>query len=338
MSRVHSELGAQAKTADLNFQRLSRVAFLVVAGLQWNTLHVSADDQADQDVFAQVQLLRGELELLRFEMGIPEDLRPCFRVKNAASREIYFQALTLFRKADQLAFEHLRERAAHPSAPEGMVTPADVVGVVELARERIRLVNKAYGFDTGDRPMETEVIHSPDEVFREIVLANRQLNLMLDRRFEPGDVFRQVTLAVAYSARLLSHFPNAVRIPQAHDYEPGRRPPDVYRRLLNCYRLTNQVFAKTGLRMLELEVDDDVVNAATPSDVYDIASLLVSELAWLHGQIPEAKAPHSVHYPGRRFPSHVYQRADILEKQLRQLLSFVEQTPDWLTAEAAPTQ
>ena len=77
-------------------------------------------------------------------------------------------------------------------------------------------------------------------------------------------------------------------------------------------------------------LDDGRINRATPSDVYDIVSLLVSELAFLHAALPGAEPPHKSYFPGRKFPSDVYQRVGILEKQLAQLESLVERQPDWL--------
>ena len=71
-------------------------------------------------------------------------------------------------------------------------------------------------------------------------------------------------------------------------------------------------------------------NDVTPSDVYDVASLLVSELAYLHARLPNAGAPRSSYNPGDKLPSHVYQRAGMLERQLSELNKWVEGSPDWL--------
>ena len=71
--------------------------------------------------------------------------------------------------------------------------------------------------------------------------------------------------------------------------------------------------------MLALEVEAEELAVVTPSDVYDVASLLVAELAHLHRQFPDAEPPHETYYPGRKFPSHVYQRVGILESQLIEL-------------------
>ena len=67
-----------------------------------------------------------------------------------------------------------------------------------------------------------------------------------------------------------------------------------------------------------------------PSDVYDLASLLVSELAHLHSLHGELRRPRRVFAPGPMFPSHAYQRAGLFESQLIQLEQLVKQNPAWL--------
>ena len=67
-----------------------------------------------------------------------------------------------------------------------------------------------------------------------------------------------------------------------------------------------------------------------PSDVYDISSLLVAELAFLHQQAGTLDAPRPAYYPGRKFPSDVYQRAGQLKSQLDELQGLVKTRPAWL--------
>ena len=63
--------------------------------------------------------------------------------------------------------------------------------------------------------------------------------------------------------------------------------------------------------------------------MYDIASLLVSELAYMRSLVGDDENLSEVVYPGRVFPSHVFQNAGILEIQLNELLKHVKDYPDW---------
>src|SRR5262245_63748362 len=87
------------------------------------------------DCFARAQLIAAEVELIRAEMGRPQDRRPAPSVKGASPREVYFQALSLFRKADRLCYEITGDQLASiPHAPPiSSIEPGDVLGVLDAA-------------------------------------------------------------------------------------------------------------------------------------------------------------------------------------------------------------
>jgi len=283
------------------------------------------------DVFVHVGLVRAELELIRAVMGKPHDTRDEIGVEGVEAHEVFFQGLTLFRNADHLGFEQARQHTTTPSTPSGEIRPADVQRVVDAALQSVRRAKKALGIDEQPRPPPRDPDKTPTDVFRSIVSANRQLNLLLDRPFSPSDVFQEVTIAIGYSARLLAHFRGATRIPSTPPFESGKQPADVYRRLVACLDQIRQIAERSDLKILKLEISETHIAEATPSDVYDIASLVVSELAYMHAQLPDAKPPREVYYPGRKFPSHVYQRVGILEGQLLELQRRVQSDPDWFS-------
>jgi len=282
------------------------------------------------DVFVLVAMVRDELELIRFEMGKPLNQQPKIEVANAAPREVFFQALTLFRKADRLAFEQARQRVPVPVTPQGELSPAHVYVVVDASLQRIRRVKVKLGITerSPERPHDSS--KQSNDVFRSIVQANRQLNLLLDRSFAPSDVFRQVTSAVSYTSVLLSRFSGVNRLADAPPFERGKRPANVYARLVGVFEMVRETAQLSGLNMLELASSPSSLEEKTPSDVYDIASLLVSELAYLHQQVKQLEPPQPVYYPGRKLPADVYQRAGILDAQMATLLKQVKAAPNWL--------
>jgi hypothetical protein len=217
--------------------------------------------------------------------------------------------------------------------PSGDIRPVHVHQVVDAALQRVRLVKKTLGIDEQSRPPPRDPDKTPTDVFRSIVSANRQLNLLRDRPFSPSDVFQEVTIAIGYAARLLAHFPGATRIASTPPFEPRKQPADVYRRLVECLGRIRQIAEQSNLKMLTLAISETDRAEATPSDVHDIASLVVSELAYLHAQLPGVLPAREVYYPGRRFPSQVYQRAGILEGQLLELQRLVQHDPGWLSGD-----
>ncbi len=289
----------------------------------------SAPQIAPPNVHARLMLLHQELELIRYEMGKPRPLEWRARIAGVAPREVYFQALTLFRKANRLSFEHTREIVDELPPPDGEIKPADVLAVVENALDRIWRVKEKLGISREIAQEVPDPSKTPDDVIVATMRASQQLNMLLDQPFSPAEVYEQLTLAIGYAARLRAQFPGD-RIPETPPFESGKIPSDVYRKLLDCFAIIRRIAETSNLSMLSLEVDEGNLPTATPSEVYDVATMLVSELAYLWEQLDNVPPPRPAYYPGRRFPSHVYQRALLLERQLAELDQLVDSRPGWL--------
>jgi hypothetical protein len=281
-------------------------------------------------VYQQVELLRNELELIRLEMGKEPVEAPSLAVSHAKPREVFYQALTLFRKADRLTFEYTGERVADPTAPEDEIRPADVLAVVQEALARIASVKLSLGITEAAVASPLRPGMTSSQVFKAIVTANRELNQLLDRPFAPADVYQQVTWAIAYASRLLDTPQRVATPPEPPPLERRKRPHDVYQKLLLCFSEVHEIGTASSVPMLELEVEREMAEIA-PSDVHDLATLLVSELAHLHAQKRDALPPRRVFNPGRKLPSQVYRRVGVLCGQLKQLRERAAANADWLT-------
>ncbi len=298
------------------------------------TEQIHAHEILPSEVYVQVSKVRAELELLRIHMGKPKANPSALVVRNAAPREVFYQAMTLFDKSDQFSFDQIRARGERPDTPENSIRPGDVFNVVNQVLARIREVKVKLNITTSIENSEHDPSRTPTDVFLAIVQANRQLNLLLDQRFAPKDVYMQVSRAIGYSARLLAHFANTQRIPDPEGLQQNKLPIDVYRRLARCYERIRVIGEKSKLPMLYLETDI-AGSVIAPSDVYDIAAVVVSELAYLHTKLAYASPPRPVFDPGRKFPSHVFQRVSILESQLEMLSAETIKSPLWLSTNQA---
>lgn len=278
-------------------------------------------------VLQKVEAVQADVGSIRFLMGAPQDQPPAFTVHNAAPHEVFFVALALFRNANRLSFEHVRLTAAEPAVPKGKIIPADVHRVILAAQQRIDLVKESLGIDQPATLNPLQPAAVPADVFTALVNTNRQLSLMLERRFSPGDVFEEVSRGVAYAARIVEALGSNTGVPDAPSFEAGKKPADVYRRLLGCYERIKKVADQSSVAMLELKVELESIDSVTPSDVYSIAALIEAELAHLHSRLPDADAPRKVYYAGRKFLSHVYRRVGILERQLTELEGLVANRP-----------
>ncbi len=283
---------------------------------------LSVEDIQPSDVLSRVMLLADEVELIRREMGKPSMDKLRIEVKNASAREVFYQALTLFRKSNRLCFELAGLRFQEPSIPRvDKIQFSDVWQVVNSALQCILIIKKQLGVLEVSAERTFKESNSPEETFVEIIQINRQLNLLLEQQFLASDQFQQVTLAFIYLSNTLSLFPDVAQIATDPAFERGKQPKDVYEKLTLSYTLIQHIAGFMNANMLEFTT---TINDITPSDVYDMASLIVSELAYLNFKIKGKEQFLKVYYPGRKFPSDVYQRTGRLENQLIEFIKWME--------------
>lgn len=312
---------------------LSYVALIAVVamacGLEAQTVTTASKDMAPPDVYAHMRRVHDHLELIRLEMGKPKETRPELRVAAAEPREVYFQALRLFDMVNRLSFDLTRERVPLPDKPVGTLRLAHVIAVLDTVLVQLQHVKDSLGITESSHDSPLDLAVTPSAIFGSIVQANRQIDLLLDRPISPSDAFQQVTLAVGYAAQLRTRFAGT-RLPEAPSFARRKRPADVYDRLIACFARVRAIMAHSSFSVLTLAPPPEVV---TSHDVYNLAAFIASELSFLHAQADGALSPPEPYYPGRKFPSDVYQRAGLLESLLVDLQALVEAAPSWLQAQ-----
>ena len=310
---------------------LGRAALLSV-GLVLYTLILSAQPacpadpaQGPQDlhelgpIHDQLRHLRGQIDILRRHMGVSQVTALDLRIRDVSLPDLFFQTRALFGKVSRLSYEILRVEEELPETPEGRVQTGDVLHLVQASAASMGRVMRELELEDAGAVSRSQTTLTPDTLFLDMLAFNRQVNAMLERPYTPTDVFLQVTVAVGYAARQLAAFPQAERFPREPPFEKDKQPVDVYRRLLVCLQLISSICRAAGLAGLVVEhgrIEDRLV---TPGDVFDLAALVVARLDYLHKQRGRGPLPKSAPFPGRRFPSDVFQRAGLLERQLELL-------------------
>jgi hypothetical protein len=269
------------------------------------------------DCYVRAVQLAAHVELIRTEMGRPAEHRAHAVVSGASPREVWFQALAAFRKSDRLAHEICHDPTAEvPHAPPiSTIKPGHVLQVLDAAGRELEEIMTSLGIRERANPQPRDPKKTPSDVFGALVSMNRQINLLLARSFQPADCFQQVSLAVAFAARLTGK-----PAPEPAAFERAKRPADCYQRLVRCLELARALVRGHGQPVIETTpaLDSDTV---LPSDVYDMASLVLGEVAYLHSLKPDTNPPYPFegNIPGRKLPSHVWQLVGVLEQQLQQL-------------------
>lgn len=270
----------------------------------------------------QVDAFARDLERLRRFMGVTKVEALDLGIRDPLLRDLHFQTLTLWEKTDRLLFEVKRAHGTPPAPPSNAISLQDILDRLRNAQQMLREVMQELKI----APVEIPASQAPKsfpELFNGALEANRQLNQLLERHISPSDVFRELTLAIGYSARLLARYPDATRIPPEPAFDPDKQPEDVYRRLAECLQTLSLIFDSLGMPILRIDPGRTDLDRLQPGDVYLVAAMIVSQLDFLHRYLGTAKPPPQPVYPGLKFPAHSYQRAGILQAQLQQLERFV---------------
>lgn len=271
------------------------------------------------EVFLQAETIRLEIELLRKEMGYSPVAEQRLPISGIRLQEVWFMASTLYNRADSLTFELTRNHYEAPSLPRGEIIPSDIMKVLSATLKRLREAKLAMGITEVVSFEEPESQKFSTDIFNTLIQANRLLNDLTEKSITDSDIYTQVTIAIQYSAILLSEYEDVlIRIPPEPPYQRFKASLDVFERLLQCLSITRGIYQNLGLSLLA--IDPAAVSAMDVSreDVYHMAVVLVSQLDFLVRR-REFDVDLKGYYPGRKIASDIYQRIGVLDQQLKTL-------------------
>ena len=280
-----------------------------------------AEEIAPPDVYQAVLQVSQDIELVREVMGRPKLEASTWVVEHAEPRHVYYQAQTLFRKVGRLNRQLTGAESAMPAVPTGEIEPQHVLQVIRAAQEGVEAIRDELEINYRSELPAREADREPKDVFREIVQVGRQLNLMLDRPIQPQDVYGQLELAATYVAGALTTDESEPIYGALPPFEPYKVPADVYRRVLECLGIAQDIGEQSGISVLQLNLRRELRRRdIAPSDVYDLATTVLAEVAYLTLTLDafDVDVP-PIERPKHIFPSHVYQVASMLQEELAQL-------------------
>lgn len=278
-----------------------------------------------------VQYLQVDIEALRYFAGAARPDAATVPIRYAGPRHLFWLAQAIFSKANQLAEEMAEHqllplddvqadwrRASPRPAPTGRsIEFADVQQLIDDAHDRVRavlLLQKVRVLVSEPPPRDASA--TPAKVLRRIIQTSRYLDSMLRRELQPRDVYMRVLLAIRYAGDLGAGYPT-------QPVRDGTTMPDVYQRLVACLDLMKVVEEVAGVRVLDLDVDREMARTGvTPAGMYDLATILVSDLAYMAQQAaaPRTELPRGEYrMPRTVTAAHLHQLVGVLEAQLNVL-------------------
>jgi len=296
--------------------------------------------QADIDppqVHQLARTIQEEIEVIRWHMGRPMEERPPIPVEEVAIRENFRQAMTLFNKVNELGVELVgggEPAPIVPAPPGGEYGPAQVFEVLTSVLDRLQEIRAgteivgaaAIVGESAAPPLDPSA--TPSDVFQLIVQCSRQINRMLERSAQPGDVYQRVQQATFFASEILAAVGDPNPFPAMPEHLPGMRPGHVFGRMLEGFERLSVAFDAIGFEMVHWAGGVYQVDLSTsPSDVFDLSTLLLTELEYLHSSVPGARVPITASHPGSRWSSDVYQLVGLLNDQLTRIMVRAQQDP-----------
>ena len=303
----------------------------------WISSLSAQDPITPPEVHQLARTIQEEIEVIRWHMGRPLEERPTLRVEGVAIRENFGLAMNLWRKVNQLAIEMVGGGEVPPVVmvpPGGEYGPEHVYEVLDGVLDRlgeIRLgteIVSAAGMAGEPPALEVDPSATPSDVFEVLLRCSQQVNRMLERQAQPGDVYQRVRQATFYASEILAAVGDPEPFPALEVREPGLQPLHVFGRLFDVSRRLGVAFEALGLQLVDWPEPGDVMGQeTTPSDVFDLATLILSELEYLHSRVPGARVPIQAEHPGHRWPSDVYQEAGVLSDQVLRIMYRAQTNP-----------
>ena len=147
---------------------------------------------------------------------------------------------------------------------------------------------------------------------------------MLDEPIQARDVFSQVALVNSFAAGIIQNLAPAAESTPLPELEGHRTPAEVYGKLLQCLDLVGQIASRVeGTSIMNISSRRNIPDDIEPGHVYDIAVIMVADLATLATAIDAGGASLDIPVPERIFPTQVFQRASLLEQQLSRIAALL---------------
>jgi len=296
------------------------ILFLTFIGLLFTDFREAYADNKNRKitpahVFAHAGLLQGEIEILRQYLGKPKNNQLDLPIEHAHPREVYFQAVTLLKKMDKFCFEQILRRGSIPAHPVGETQPKDVYGLIDASLSFVKRIKLKLHIQDKAIKEKIDKGKTPTDVFNRVIQMNRQLNLMLVYRFSSSDVFQKVSDASNLANVMLHKFSKNKKLKISEPkYVNKKSSPNVYAELLSCITILEAISKNLDVEMLKLKRDEVKIGHQTPSDVFDMASIVVSELSNMRRKYLTTDNPNVTDFPGKKIPSDVYQKVGLLKK------------------------
>ena len=155
-------------------------------------------------------------------------------------------------------------------------------------------------------------------------------NQLLEKEAQPSEVYQNVTLAVYIAGEILKAMPGANLNIQQAEFSKNKYPRDVFKLLMQVLEKVLLVTKQLDIETLEITKLNNLDNLRiTPNEVKELSLFILVELEILCARKGINIDNLFSFYPGKKYPSDVYRRGQMLDKQIDEILSYINSQPRW---------
>ncbi len=284
---------------------------------------------SNADLLQSLKQTQSHINRLATHMGVTPKSNQLYQAKQVEYHDIYFQLDRLYEKTRQLYFENtnefppLTQQNKNTSSLEASIMLTDKINHILALLENHLLISNIH-ITKAQGPEPTNPI-----LLDMLVILNQNINQLVEHETQPGDVYKLITLAVYYADEILNAMPVTKSVDRNITFIPNQKPYNVYVSLLKNIEILKEIGDACHIHSIQLNskiLDEDKIS---PNDVEDLAQMTVGELSQLADNMNISLKNIDSYYPGKKYPSDVYQRSMLLQLQLTHILTYLKAHPDW---------
>lgn len=295
--------------------------FVLVVGFLLVSTVSFAQDKTPSDAFQISEVIVRELKLLREAVGAddyPVDPEPQTLKRPI---QVYGKGLELLYKIGYAQEKFGLKKLPYHGIPTKHITPTDVYNLCKTIQVEILKMKKYLAIPTQieDVPLVSNKV--PSNVYENLWRAS-YLTDYLSGAIKPNDVFSYTEMMIQEVNIFASAYDisfSGLKVPAKKD---GVRPKDVATQGVQNLQKLIRIEKKLGYRASI--VPTMTLSRASPSDVFDIVGMLMSELAYLKSHTNIKKSAKFVDVEENKTPADVLQRMQYAGSLLDRALAGVK--------------
>jgi hypothetical protein len=152
--------------------------------------------------YQKLSLLQNEIKILREYLGISQMSFSEFPVSNVSPREVYFLALTLFKKTNKLSFEQILRRTPSTKLLSSVPDEDDIFQLIQDTLKTISNIKNSLKIEES-ATQDDYMNKTPTDIFKRLIFLSHEINSMLDYKTTPTDVYQKVDDAIFLTKNIL---------------------------------------------------------------------------------------------------------------------------------------